>query len=192
MKSVRFGMLAVAASLLATAAVAEPVAYDVDMPHASLSFNYNHLGYSTTNGRFGSWSPTLIIDEANPANSKVDVEIDINSLDTFWEARDKHLKSADFFDVAQFPSATFKSTKVKQVGEKKLEVTGDLTIHGVTKPAVLEVVVNQLGEHPHAKKKAVGLDASATIRRSDFGMAMAVPYVSDEVNINISFEATVM
>ncbi|KZK81854.1 Protein YceI [Pseudovibrio sp. W64] len=191
MKSVRFGMLAVAASFLATAAVAEPVAYDVDMSHANLAFNYNHLGYSTTDGRFATWSPTLIIDEANPANSKVDVEIDVNSLNTFWEARDTHLKSADLFDVAKFPSATFKSTKVEQVGEKKLEVTGDLTIRGITKPTVLEVVVNQLGEHPMAKKQAVGLDATTTIKRSDFGMAMAVPYVSDEVNINISFEATV-
>ncbi|GHB18753.1 hypothetical protein GCM10007094_03170 [Pseudovibrio japonicus] len=191
MKSVRFGMLAVAASFMATAAVAEPVAYDVDMSHANLAFDYNHLGYSTTDGRFAAWTPTLIIDEEVPANSKVDVEIDVTSLNTFWEARDNHLKSPDFFDAEQFPTATFTSTKVEKVGDNELEVTGDLTIRDITKPTVLHVVVNQLAEHPMAKKKAVGLDASTTIKRSDYGMTMALPYVSDDVNINISFEATV-
>ncbi|SDQ91934.1 YceI family protein [Pseudovibrio sp. Tun.PSC04-5.I4] len=191
MKSVRLGILAVAASLFASAAVAAPVTYDVDMSHANLAFNYNHLGYSTTDGRFGTWTPTLVIDEETPANSTINVEIDVNSMNTFWEARDTHLKSADFFDVEKFPKATFKSTKVEQVGEKTLEVTGDLTIRGITKPTVMQVVVNQLAEHPMAKKKAVGLNATTTLKRSDFGMAMAVPYVSDEVNINISFEATV-
>ncbi|KZL08480.1 Protein YceI [Pseudovibrio axinellae] len=191
MKSIRFGMFAVATSFLATAAIAEPVAYDVDMSHANLAFDYNHLGYSTTDGRFATWTSKLIIDEETPANSKIDVRIDASSLDTFWAARDKHLKNGDFFDVENFPEATFNSTKVEQTGENELEVTGDLTIRGVTKPTVLQVVVNQIAEHPMAKKKAVGLDATTTIKRSDFGMTMAVPYVSDEVNINISFEATV-
>lgn len=191
MKSVRLGMLAVAASFFASAALAAPVTYDVDMSHANLAFNYNHLGYSTTDGRFGTWTPTLIIDEETPANSTVNVEIDVNSMSTFWEARDTHLKSADLFDVEKFPKATFKSTKVEQVGEKMLEVTGDLTIRGITKTTVMQVVVNQLTEHPFAKKRAVGLNATTTVKRSDFGMVTAIPYVSDEVNINISFEATV-
>lgn len=191
MKSVRFGMLAVAASFMATAAVAEPVAYDVDMSHANLAFDYNHLGYSTTDGRFAAWTPTLIIDEENPENSKVDVEIDVTSMSTFWDRRDRHLKSPDFFDAEQFPTATFTSTKVEKIGDNELEVTGDLTIRDITKPTVLQVVVNELGQHPSANKQAVGLDATTTIKRSDYGMSMAVPYVSDEVNINISFEATV-
>ncbi len=116
--------------------------------------------------------PTLIIDEEVPANSKVDVEIDVTSMDTFWERRDRHLKSPDFFDVEQFPTATFKSTKVEKVSDNELEVTGDLTIRDITKPTVLRVVVNQLGQHPSANKRAVGLDASTTIKRSDYGMTM--------------------
>ncbi len=191
MKALRLGFFAATASLLASAAVAEPVTYDVDMSHANLAFDYDHLGYSTTDGRFGTWKPTLIIDEEKPSNSKVNVEIDVNSLNTFWAARDEHLKSPDFFDVKQFPTATFNSTSVKQLGEKQLEVTGDLTIRGITKQTVLLVDVNKIAEHPMAKKKAVGLNATTTLKRSDFGMSMAVPYVSDEVNINISFEATV-
>lgn len=191
MKSLRLGLIALTASTIAGAAVAAPVEYEVDMSHATLAFDYNHLGYSTTDGRFSQWTPILIIDEEEPSNSKVDVEIDINSMNTFWDARDKHLLSADFFDAEKFPKATFSSTKVEQVGENELDVTGDLTIRGVTKPTTLKVVVNKLAEHPMAKKKAVGLDATTTIKRSDFGISGAVPFVSDDVNINISLEALV-
>ncbi len=101
---------------------------------------------------------------------------------------DEHLKSADFFDAATFPLATFKSTSVEQAGERALKVKGDLTIHGVTLPAVLDVTVNQIGTHPMRNGPAAGIDASTTITRSAFGIDKYAPAVSDDIRINISTE----
>ncbi|MTI16959.1 polyisoprenoid-binding protein [Rhodobacteraceae bacterium RKSG542] len=179
------------ASLLSTPLAAAPVEYNFDMSHSNLAFSYNHLGFSTTDGRFKDWQGTLVIDEEEPAKSSVDVTISIGSLDTFWPARDKHLLSGDFFDAANFPTATFKSTAVKKTGENELEVMGDLTIKGVSKPTTLYVNVNRIAEHPMAKKRTVGVTATTTVNRSEFGMGANVPYVSDEVVITINSEAMV-
>lgn len=186
---IRLATAALLSTLAVSPVLAEPVAYALDKSHSNLAFSYNHLGYSTTSGRFADWDAKLLIDEENPANSKVEVEIAIASLDTFWAERDTHFKSADFFDAAKNPTATFVSTKVEKVGEKQLAVSGDLTIKGITKPAVLDVVVNSIGEHPMAKVPAVGLNASTVIKRSDFGMDLYVPYVGDEVTVTFSAEA---
>lgn len=186
---IRFAASALALSLLAGTAVAEPVVYDFDKSHANLSFTYNHLGYSTTDGRFGNWEGNLQIDKDTPSNSSVEFTIDIDSLDTFWADRDTHLKSADFFDAAKFPKATFKSTKVEQTGENQLEVTGDMTIRDITKPVTLQVQVTAMGEHPMAKKEAAGFAVTTVLKRSDFGMDKYVPYVSDEVNVTFHAEA---
>ncbi|MBO6891329.1 MAG: polyisoprenoid-binding protein [Roseibium sp.] len=184
----RFAATALAFSLMAGAAVAQPVAYEFDKSHANLSFTYNHLGYSTTDGRFGNWEGSLLIDKEAPSNSSVEFTIDIDSLDTFWADRDTHLKSADFFDAAKFPQATFKSTKVEQTGEQQLEVTGDLTIKGITKPATLTVNVTAMGEHPMAKKEAAGFAVTTVVKRSDYGMDLYVPYVGDEVTVTFHAE----
>ncbi|OJJ12410.1 polyisoprenoid-binding protein [Alphaproteobacteria bacterium AO1-B] len=184
----RLATSAFALSVLAGAAVAEPVAFDFDKSHSNLSFTYDHLGYSTTDGRFGDWDGTLLIDKETPANSSIEFTIQIGSLDTFWADRDKHLLSADFFDAEKFPEATFKSTSVEQTGEKQLEVTGDLTIKGITKPATLTVDVKAMGEHPMAKKESVGFAVNTVIKRSDYGMDMFVPYVGDEVTITFHTE----
>lgn len=185
---IRLATSALALSLLAGAAYAEPVAFDFDKSHSNLSFSYNHLGYSTTDGRFGDWNGTLLIDKEKPENSSVEFTVQIGSLDTFWADRDTHLKSPDFFDAVQFPEANFKSTKVTQTGEKQLEVTGDLTLHGVTKPVTLTVDVTAMGEHPMAKKEAIGFAVSTVIKRSEFGMDKFVPYVSDDVTITFHTE----
>lgn len=184
----RFAATALAFSLMAGAAVAQPVAYEFDKSHANLSFTYNHLGYSTTDGRFGNWEGSLLIDKETPSNSSVEFTIDIDSLDTFWADRDTHLKSADFFDAAKFPQATFRSTKVEQTGEQQLEVTGDLTIKGITKPATLTVNVTAMGEHPMAKKEAAGFAVTTVLKRSDYGMDLYVPYVGDEVTVTFHAE----
>ena len=168
---------------LTGAAVAEPTEYAFDKSHANLSFSYDHLGFSTTDGRFGDWDGKLIIDQENPANSSVEFVIDVASLDTFFAERDKHFLSADFFDVEKFPKATFKSTKVEKTGDNTLKVTGDLTIKDITKPVTLDVDVTKLGEHPMAKKPAAGFAVTATVKRSDFGMGMLVPYVGDDVTV---------
>ncbi len=187
MKSTVVALALVAAFV--SPAIAEPVAYSLDKSHSNLAISYNHLGYSITDGRFGDWDADLVIDVDDPTKSKVDVQINIDSLDTFWPERDTHLKGPDFFDVAEHPEATFKTTSVEQTGEKELSVSGDLTIKGITKPVVLEVVVNTVGEHPMAKKPAVGFNASTVIKRSDFGMDKFVPYVGDDVSISFSGEA---
>ncbi|WP_417684206.1 YceI family protein [Roseibium sp.] len=185
---IRLATSALALSLLAGAAVAEPVAYDFDKSHANLSFSYNHLGYSTTEGRFGEWEGTLLIDQDAPENSSIEFVIDVNSLDTFWADRDKHFLSADFFDAEKFPQASFKSTAVEKTGDNALKVTGDLTIKDITKPVTLDVVVAAIGEHPMAKKPAAGFAVTTTLKRSDFGMDMYVPYVSDEVQVTFHAE----
>jgi len=185
---IRLAASALALSLLGSAALAEPVAYEFDKSHANLAFSYNHLGYSTTEGRFGAWDGTLLIDKDTPANSSIEFTIDITSLDTFWADRDAHFLSADFFDAEKFPQATFKSTKVEQTGENQLEVTGDLTIKDITKPATLTVNVTAIGEHPMAKKEAAGFAISTVVKRSDYGMDMYVPYVGDEVTVTFHAE----
>ena len=188
---IRLATSAIALSLLAAPAFAEPVAYDFDKSHANLSFTYNHLGYSTTDGRFGDWDGTLLIDKDTPANSSVEFTINIDSLDTFWADRDTHLKSPDFFDAAKFPQATFKSTQVEQTGENQLDVTGDLTLRGITKPVTLTVDVLALGDHPMAKKPAAGFAVTTVLKRSDFGMDKFVPYVGDEVTVTFHTETLV-
>ncbi len=188
---IRLAASALAFSLLAAPAIAEPVAYDFDKSHANLSFTYNHLGYSTTDGRFGDWDGSLLIDQETPANSSIEFTINIDSLDTFWADRDTHLKSPDFFDAAKFPQATFKSTKVEQTGENQLDVTGDLTLRGITKPVTLTVDVLALGDHPMAKKPAAGFAVSTVLKRSDFGMDKFVPYVGDEVTVTFHAETLI-
>ncbi|WP_310620295.1 YceI family protein [Flexibacterium corallicola] len=190
MKPFSIAALALTASLMTSVAQAEPQDFVFDMSHSNIAFSYNHLGYSTTDGRFADWSGTLVIDEEKPENSKVDITISTNSLDTFSQKRDEHLKGADFFNVEKYPEATFRSTKVMKTAENMLEVTGDLTLHGVTKPTTLEVTVNRLAEHPMSKKMVAGLTATTMIKRSEFGIDKYVPYVGDEVTITINSEAS--
>ncbi len=186
---IRLAASALALSLVAGTALAEPVAYDFDKSHANLAFSYNHLGYSTTEGRFGEWEGTLLIDKDTPANSSIEFTIDVGSLDTFWAERNTHFLSADFFDAEKFPKATFKSTKVEKTGDNQLEVTGDLTIKDITKPVTLTVDVTALGEHPMAKKEAAGFAVSTVLKRSDYGMDMYVPYVGDDITVTFHSEA---
>jgi polyisoprenoid-binding protein YceI len=187
---IRLAASALALGLLTAPVLGAPVAYEFDKSHSNLSFSYNHLGYSTTDGRFGKWDAKLMIDAEKPENSSIEMTIDTSSLDTFWPERDTHFKSADFFDVAKFPEATFKSTKVTKTGDKTLKIDGDLTIKGITKPATLDVTVTAFGEHPMAKKPAAGFAATATIKRSDYGMNMYTPYVGDDVTIVLHAETT--
>mgnify|MGYP001362809275 CR=1 FL=1 len=180
---IRLAASALALSLVAGTALAEPVAYDFDKSHANLAFSYNHLGYSTTEGRFGEWEGTLLIDKDTPANSSIEFTIDVGSLDTFWAERNAHFLSADFFDAEKFPKATFKSTKVEKTGDNQLEVPGDLTIKGIGRQIVLpfawiidgdqatmqgEVTLNRtdfkVGEGDWAKGKTVGLQVDVKVR----------------------------
>ncbi len=184
--------------LFATAAVvmfAMPVAaqaaetYNFDPNHTNINWNANHFGFSNPSGRFGLKEGTLVLDDAAPANSSVNVTIDVTGLVTGIPKFDEHLKSADFLDAEKFPEATFKSTNVETGADNTAKVTGDLTLHGVTKPVVLDVKLNKQGENPMSKIKSVGFSGKTVIKRSEFGIDKYVPNVSDEVTIAIEAEA---
>jgi polyisoprenoid-binding protein YceI len=172
-------------------AAATPAAYRIDPNHTHVDFSWSHFGFSHPVGRFDSIQGDFKFDPADPTKSSVTVTIAIDSIDTGVKALDDDLKSPAFFDAATYPTAVFKSTQVQRAGEHALKVTGDLTLHGVTRPVVLDVTVNKVGTHPMRGTPAAGFDATTTIRRSDFGIAKYVPNVSDEIAISISTETFV-
>lgn len=178
---------ALAAAGFAGTAAAET--YAIDPAHSQVLFTYSHLGFSNITGRFDKVEGQITYDPTEPAQAKVNVTIPIDSVSTGVADLDAHLKNADFFDAPKHPAATFTSTKVEPSGQGRLRVTGDLTVHGVTKPTTFDVTVNKIGEHPMAKTPSAGFDATATVKRSDFGVDKGVPHVSDEVRIRITVEA---
>ena len=181
------------AALLAFAgsAFAAPVSYKLDPNHTNVLASWNHFGFSNPSVGFSQVEGTLVYDADKVSASSVEVSLPINGLWAFSALFNEHLNSADWFDSAQFPTATFKSTKVEAAGEGKLKVTGDLTIRGITKPMVLDATLNKAADHPLGKRAAIGFNATATVKRSDFGLAKYVPNVSDEVQIRITTEAMV-
>lgn len=162
--------------------------YSFDPSHTNILWHVSHFGFSSPSGRFGIQSGMLMLDEATPANSKVEVVIDTTDLVTGITTFDKHLKSDDFLDSQQFPTATFKSSKVELTGEKTADVYGDLTLHGVTKPVILAVTLNKIDELPMSHKQGAGFTASTVIKRSEFGIDKYVPNIADEVRIEIEAE----
>ncbi len=163
--------------------------YVLDPGHTTIIWNAEHFGFSHPHGLFSMVEGTLVLDEAAPEKSTIEVTIDTNNIFTGQQKFDDHLKSKDFFNVAQFPKATFKSTKVGKTDDNEAKVTGDLTLLGVTKPVTLEVELNKKGENPMTKKQTVGFSAETKIKRSEFGINYAIPNVSDEVEIQIEAEA---
>ena len=188
-----FKRLTLAAALAAAsfAATAAPVAYKMDANHTSVVASWSHFGFSNPIANFGQVDGVINYDPQNVGQSSVNVTIPLAGLDTRVAKFDEHLRSADFFDAAKFPTITFKSTRVEAAGDRKLRVFGDLTIKGITKPAVLDVTINKIGEQPMAKRPAAGFDATTVIKRSDFGVDKYAPNVSDNVTIRITTEAVV-
>lgn len=175
-------------ALLATTANAEALDYAIDKSHASVTFTVNHFGYSTVHGRFGDFDGSVAIDEDAPENSKVSVSIATASLMTFWDARDAHLKTADFFNVEEFPEATFTSTSVEKTGDSTVAVTGDFTLLGVTKPVTIDFTLNKSEPNPMSKVQTIGLSGTTTLKRSEFGMSTYVPAVADDIPVRIDLE----
>jgi polyisoprenoid-binding protein YceI len=153
------------------AAPAAPATYNVDPEHTHPSFEADHFGgMSVWRGTFGKVTGTITLDRA-ARNGTVDITIDTASIDVGLEKLETHLKSADFFDVAKFPTATYQGKFTKFNGDAPAEVQGELTLHGVTKPVTLKLNSFKCMPHPMKKKEFCGADASATINREDFGMA---------------------
>ena len=168
--------------------------YTFDLSHSSVGFTVRHLMISKVHGRFQSWTGTLEIDEADLTRSKVAVEIDAASIDTKEPKRDDHLRSPDFFDVEKFAKITFTSTKVVAVDGERLHVTGDLTIHGVTRAVVLDVERGGEVKDPWGGTRT-GFSATTSISRKDYGLhwnalleAGGVA-VGDKITITLEIEA---
>ncbi len=174
--------------LVAAPAMAEPVTYTLDASHSQAVFNYEHLGFSTTYGMFSGFEGTITFDEADPAASKVEVSIPASAMFTGWEARDEHFSSPDFLDVAANDVVSFTSTAIEVTGDDTANITGDLTLGGVTKSVVLDAKLNQMGDHPQEQKPWIGFTATTTLLRSDFDAGAFAPFVSDEVQVFLSIE----
>jgi polyisoprenoid-binding protein YceI len=173
----------------ATTVFAAPQKYDIDPTHTQVIFSWNHFGFSNPSATLEKFSGDFTLDTADLTKSSISITFPLDGLHTGVPKLDEHLKSPDFFDAAKFPDITFKSTKVDKSGANGLKVTGNLTIHGVTKPATLDVKVNKIGDNPMLKKASAGFDATTTIKRSEFGVDKYVPNVSDEIPVRITFDS---
>jgi len=177
-----------ALSSLAGGAFAAPESFSIDTTHTAPRFEYSHFGYSNQVHRFDKTSGSIVLDRAAKTGS-VEVSIDAKSVNTGYALFNEHIQGEDFFNTAAYPTITFKSTRVKFKKDKPVAVDGDLTIKGVTRPVTLTVTSFQAMPHPILKKDAVGANAVAKIKRSDFNMGKYAPYVSDDVTLNIAVEA---
>ena len=187
-------VFATAVLSFAAAASAQAVTYTIDKAHSEADFTIRHMAISNVHGAFGNIAGTVVYDPSDVSKSSVDATIDISTVDTGVAARDTHLKSPDFFDVAKFPTMTFKSTSVKPDGDG-FDVYGNLTLHGVTKPVTLKVdqpSKEQLGMG--GKSYARGFEATTTIDRKDFGLLWngtlksGDAIIGDQVKIDITIE----
>ncbi|MBX5484437.1 MAG: polyisoprenoid-binding protein [Myxococcaceae bacterium] len=188
-------LIVTAALALAVPASAFAADWEIDPVHSSAFFSVRHMMVSNVKGQFTKLTGTFHYDEKNPANSTAEATIEASSIDTHEPKRDAHLRSPDFFDVEKYPTITFKSTRVQKAGKGKLKVTGDLTMHGVTKSVVLDV------EGPTAPVKSPmgdgmksGLTATTTLHRKDFGLTWNQTLdsggvlIGDDVKVTLEIE----
>ncbi len=174
------------------AAAAAPAAavqkYDIDNSHTFVTFTWDHIGFSKPSARLEKINGSLMLDKNDITKSSVNVTMPLDGLHTGVEKLDAHMKSADMFEAAKYPDITFKSTKIEKAGAG-LKITGDLSVHGVTKSIVLNGKVNKIGDNPMLKVPSAGFDADVVLKRSDFGVTYAVPAVSDEITVHITLDS---
>lgn len=162
--------------------------FKVDPVHSSVIFRVKHLGVAYYNGRFEKITGTVVVDDANPANYSVEIEIDVSSVHTGVERRNQHIMSPDFFNAVQFPVIRFKSHSAKKTGENTFEVRGEITIRGVTKP--LTVSVEKVGEADLGRMGyRAGFSARFTVNRMDFGVSYMPQGLGEEIQITLDIEA---
>lgn len=161
-----------------------------DAVHSRFGFSVTHMGISSANGQFKDYTISITNTAADFSDAVVELNAKVASIDTYNEMRNEHLKGADFFDAAKYPELTFKSTSFKKVKDKTFKVTGDLTLHGVTKKVELNAVLVGTAVNPQSKKELVGFKVTGTIKRTDFGIATGMPVamLGDEVAITGDFE----
>ena len=183
--------LATALAALGSASLADTTTYNLDPSHSQVVFTYDHLGFSTSYGMFSGFEGTIDYDADDPAASSVEVSIPTRSMLTGWEARFEHFMSDDFFGAEEGDMVTFTSTGIEVTGDNTADITGDLTVNGITREVVLAATLNQAGDNPMAGRPWLGFDATTTLLRSDYELGMFAPNVSDEVEVMISIEAGV-
>jgi polyisoprenoid-binding protein YceI len=176
-----------AAAILAVATLpAAATSYTLEPDYTQGVFRWNHLGFSSPAAQFAQGKGTLEFDPSDPTKSMVSVVIPLDSLHTGVPDLDDDFRSSTFFDTARFPTASFKSTRVaKGAAEDQLKVTGDLSLHGITKPVTLDVTIVKIGTNPRTSLPTVGFNGTTILKRSDFGMGKYVPQVSDAIELRI-------
>jgi len=187
----RYFLVLITAVALAGNAVAQAGTWQIDSKHSAAQLSVRHLGVSTVRGAFTKVTGTAVIDPADPSKDSLEASIDASSVDTRVEMRDNDLRSPHFFEVQKYPTITFHSKSTKSAGAGKLLVTGDLTMHGVTKEVVLDVDGPSAPiKDPMGGGQRLGASATTKINRQDFGIAGAPGVVSDEITITIDTELT--
>ena len=179
--------LALGAALFTGPLLAADYVIDRQGQHAFINFKISHLGYSWLYGSFKDFSGTFSYDEKNPDTSKVQVSIQTSSVDTNQAERDNHLRSDDFLNVSKFPTATFESTAIKTTGEKSADITGNLTLNGVTKPVVIKAKLTGEGADPWGGYRA-GFEGSTSFKLKDFNIKKDLGPASQEVELTLSVE----
>lgn len=188
------GLLAAALFASAAPALADTTKFTLDPGHTQVRFSWDHFGFSVPEANFTDISGTLTADLDNPTDARVEVTIQVASIDTHVPLLDEHLLTKpEFFKVDEHPTITFTSTDIRNVADDResFELVGDLTINGITKEVILATTVNKVGEHPmyDSAPLAAGFNATTTVKRSDFGMGAYAPAVSDELDVRITVEA---
>ncbi|GBR09977.1 YceI family protein [Gluconobacter frateurii] len=178
--------LAASSALAAAPADVKSGTYKVEAGHTQVDFSVLHFGFTYYSGQFSNVSGSLKLDAAHPSASKLSVTIPVSSVSTSSTVLTDELKNNEWFNAAKYPDATFVSTQVSPAGAEDAVVSGNLTLHGVTRPVVLHVHFVGAGVNPMDKAYTVGFQATGTIHRSDFGVKKYVPYVSDDVNLTIA------
>ena len=173
---------------LASSVLAAPETFNLDPAHTAPRFEYSHFGYSNQLHSFDKTSGKIVFDREAKTGS-VDITIDTKSVNTGFALFNEHIQGEDYFFTSKYPAITYTSTSVKFDGDQPVSVEGNLTIKGVTKPVTLTVTSFKEMPHPMLKKDAIGANAVAKIKRSDFNMGKNAPYVSDEVTLTIAVEA---
>ncbi len=186
-------LFTIAFLLFGMAANAQNTKWAFDGSHAKIGFSVSHMGISETEGKFTKFEGTVLSDKPDFSDAKIDLTIDVNSINTEDKRRDDHLKAADFFDVAKYPTITFKSKSFKSLGKNKYKLVGDFTMHGVTKEIELDVTYKGTVEDPYKNTKA-GFKLSSVIDRTQFGLvwtgklAAGGLLVGNDINLDINIE----
>ncbi|HET7452096.1 MAG TPA: YceI family protein [Thermoanaerobaculia bacterium] len=181
-------ILVLALIAVAATAAGAPASFAIDPDHSAAHFTVRHLAISNVRGEFGHVRGTIVFDDADPASTRIDATIDAASVNTRVAARDEDLRGASFFDVAKYPEILFRSTSVRAAGDNRYSVTGDLTLHGVTRSVTLDVEATPPAKDSRGNERR-GAEATTTLSRKEFGVSGSPGMVGDEVKVTIDIEA---